>query len=40
MVLKSSISDKDGTDDDDDGGGDGDSDMNVCMYNSEPTSII
>lgn len=39
MVLKSSISDKDGTDDDD-GGGDGDSDMNVCMYNSEPTSII
>lgn len=39
MVLKSSISDKDGTDDDDDGG-DGDSDMNVCMYNSEPTSII
>lgn len=39
MVLKSSISDKDGTDDDDDGG-DGDSDMNVSMYNSEPTSII
>lgn len=39
MVLKSSISDKDGTDDDD-GGGDGDSDMNVCMYNSEPTCII
>lgn len=39
MVLKSSISDKDGTDDDD-GGGDGDSDMNVFMYNSEPTSII